>query len=75
MNGKFYTCPMHPEIHQDKPGICPECGMNLLKTEMFLKKFWVSLVLTIPVLIYSDLPKVLFNWQAPTFGIWNLEFH
>ena len=27
----FYTCPMHPEIHQDHPGICPKCGMALEK--------------------------------------------
>lgn len=26
-----YTCPMHPEIHADKPGNCPKCGMKLLK--------------------------------------------
>lgn len=24
-----YTCPMHPEIKQNKPGICPKCGMSL----------------------------------------------
>ncbi|MDO9219864.1 MAG: heavy metal-binding domain-containing protein, partial [Thiobacillus sp.] len=24
-----YTCPMHPEIRQDTPGICPKCGMAL----------------------------------------------
>jgi len=24
-----YTCPMHPEVVQDKPGSCPRCGMNL----------------------------------------------
>lgn len=24
-----YTCPMHPEIHQDHPGPCPKCGMAL----------------------------------------------
>lgn len=24
-----YTCPMHPEIIQDKPGACPKCGMAL----------------------------------------------
>ena len=27
----FYTCPMHPEIHQDHPGNCPKCGMALEK--------------------------------------------
>ena len=24
-----HTCPMHPEVLQDKPGHCPKCGMNL----------------------------------------------
>jgi Cu+-exporting ATPase len=23
------TCPMHPEVRQDKPGSCPKCGMPL----------------------------------------------
>lgn len=28
----YYTCPMHPEIKQDKPGTCPKCGgMELVK--------------------------------------------
>lgn len=26
-----YTCPMHPEIIEDKPGNCPKCGMSLEK--------------------------------------------
>ncbi len=26
-----YTCPMHPQIIQDKPGTCPICGMDLVK--------------------------------------------
>lgn len=25
-----YTCPMHAEIKQDKPGTCPKCGMALV---------------------------------------------
>jgi hypothetical protein len=24
-----YTCPMHPEVDSDKPGLCPHCGMKL----------------------------------------------
>ncbi len=24
-----YTCPMHPDVRQDGPGSCPECGMAL----------------------------------------------
>jgi len=77
---------MHPEIKQDTPGICPECGMNLVpakhnkkheqaehdkhaghSTEMFLKKFWVSLILTIPVVIYADIFRKIFGWSAPDF--------
>jgi Cu+-exporting ATPase len=27
----FYTCPMHPKIHQSHPGNCPKCGMTLEK--------------------------------------------
>src|SRR5690349_11600755 len=26
-----YTCPMHPEIHANKPGNCPKCGMKLVR--------------------------------------------
>lgn len=25
-----YTCSMHPEVVQDKPGKCPKCGMELV---------------------------------------------
>lgn len=25
-----YTCTMHPEVVQDKPGNCPKCGMKLV---------------------------------------------
>lgn len=28
---EIYTCPMHPQIHSDKPGICPICQMTLVK--------------------------------------------
>jgi len=27
----IYTCPMHPDVAQDKPGKCPKCGMNLVE--------------------------------------------
>ena len=26
----YYTCPMHPKIHQEKPGKCPICKMDLV---------------------------------------------
>ena len=30
--GASYTCPMHPKIVSDNPGMCPECGMRLIAT-------------------------------------------
>jgi membrane fusion protein, copper/silver efflux system len=29
----FYTCSMHPQVMQDRPGKCPICGMDLIKVE------------------------------------------
>lgn len=26
-----YVCPMHPDVTSDKPGACPQCGMELEK--------------------------------------------
>lgn len=36
-------------------------------TEDFLKKFWVVLILTVPIILYSDLPQVFLGWSAPVF--------
>lgn len=30
----YYTCSMHPQIHEDHPGNCPICGMELIKVEV-----------------------------------------
>src|SRR5947207_12611682 len=62
----IYTCPMHPEIEQDHPGACPKCGMTLepktvgagdeeeqKEVRLLSRKFWITLVLTIPVLIIA----------------------
>src|SRR5579884_546778 len=59
-----YTCPMHPEIVQDHPGICPKCGMALepvmaAETEPnpelrdMTRRFWIGLVLTAPLLVLA----------------------
>ncbi len=32
-SAQTYTCPMHPQIVQDKPGSCPICGMDLVAVE------------------------------------------
>ena len=65
-NKTIYTCPMHPEIEQDHPGDCPICGMRLEpktgvakgqeedeETRSLASKFWLSLVLTIPLLFLT----------------------
>jgi Cu+-exporting ATPase len=57
---------MHPQIQQDRPGNCPICGMTLeLKTigvgaeeeqqevSSLSRKFWIALVLTVPVLVLA----------------------
>ena len=36
----YWTCTMHPEIHQSQPGNCPKCGMTLVfkKTDKNMEK-------------------------------------
>jgi Cu+-exporting ATPase len=63
ITGAEYTCPMHPEIVQSGPGACPACGMALEpriisiatgeadpEYEDMLRRFWVGLLLTLPIL-------------------------
>lgn len=68
---KKYTCPMHPQIVQDGPGKCPLCGMNLVPLSKpdahdgheshssgiadFRKRFYVVLILTIPIMLLSEM--------------------
>lgn len=59
--GTIYTCPMHPEVRQVGPGDCPICGMALEPAVMtaetgpnlelidMRRRFWIGLVLAIPV--------------------------
>ncbi len=35
---EIYTCPMHPQIVQDRPGQCPICGMDLVKKSDYDKE-------------------------------------
>jgi len=113
-----YTCTMHPDVMQDHPGNCQECGMTLVPAghvghmdhkshadhntheghkphkdhdthaghdqhggheghgghvnhsgheQMFRKKFWVSLILAIPVLLYSQSVQKWLGFSMPAF--------
>ncbi len=46
---------------------CAEATTGEHHTQDFLKKFWITLALTIPILAYSEIAKTLFFWQAPRF--------
>lgn len=30
----YYTCSMHPQVHEENPGNCPICGMKLIRVEL-----------------------------------------
>jgi Cu(I)/Ag(I) efflux system membrane fusion protein len=30
----YYTCSMHPQVHEELPGECPICSMKLIKVEL-----------------------------------------
>lgn len=38
MNDVYYTCSMHPQVMQDKPGNCPICGMKLIEAKKGISK-------------------------------------
>ncbi|MER9873361.1 heavy metal translocating P-type ATPase [Mesorhizobium sp. M0195] len=75
--GTQYTCPMHPEIIRDKPGSCPICGMALEPMGVptgdegpnpelvdFTRRFWVSAVLSVPLLVIAMTPMLGLTFQA-----------
>ncbi|MCC7473828.1 MAG: heavy metal translocating P-type ATPase [Pirellulales bacterium] len=66
----IYTCPMHPEVEQVGPGVCPDCGMaldpqTLAATEedpelrKMSRRFWVSLAFTLPLFVLTMAPMGL----------------
>lgn len=81
-----YFCPMHSQIVRTEPGACPICGMALeaRTTEAqpeenpelasMSRRFWTSVVLTIPVLVSAMSKSIpgnpLAGWASGRFWIW-----
>ena len=57
----IYTCPMHPQVRRQGPGVCPICGMALELAQVtaeaapnheladMSRRMWIALALTAPV--------------------------
>jgi len=79
-----YTCPMHPQIVKDAPGKCPLCGMTLVPLSKpkdgathsshssgiadFRKRFYVVLILTIPIMLLSEMIQHWLNIHISFLG-------
>src|SRR5260370_33639799 len=73
-----YPCPMHPQSIQVGRGSCPICGMALEPMDVFseveadpeyesmLLRFWISAVLSLPLLILSMLGELIGLHLTPT---------
>ncbi|WP_022729533.1 heavy metal translocating P-type ATPase [Fodinicurvata sediminis] len=81
--GTIYTCPMHPEVRQEGPGNCPECGMALEPETVSLddgpnpelidmsRRFWVAFALTLPLAVVEMSAHLLgLELLAPQLSIW-----
>lgn len=62
--GTIYTCPMHPEVQREGPGICPKCGMALEPVDFdeadenpelkdMSRRFWFAVGLTAPLVVIA----------------------
>lgn len=79
--GTIYTCPMHPQIRQPKPGNCPICGMALeplvptleeedtSEFDDMSRRFWWTLPLTSVVFVLAMAGHRL-NLLSPTVQSW-----
>lgn len=82
----IYTCPMHPQIRQPKPGNCPICGMTLEPEKVSLdaapnyelmdmtRRFWVSALLSTPLALFVMgahlIPTIPHEWMDSPLSHW-----
>ncbi|WP_233586934.1 copper-translocating P-type ATPase [Caulobacter sp. 602-1] len=74
-----FTCPMHPQVRQAGPGLCPFCGMALEPVSALgdqppnaeladmTRRFWIGLCLTLPVFTLEMGAHLMghHRWVAP----------
>jgi Cu+-exporting ATPase len=77
-----YTCPMHPEIIEDKAGACPICGMDLVPMDAdieeedktyskLLKKLKIAAAFTIPIFLIAMSEMIPNN---PLYKLMDLKY-
>lgn len=77
-----YVCPMHLEIRQPNPGICPICGMALEPEKVsaettanpeyidMKRRFWIALILSLPLFVLEMGGHVLNQWVPVGLSTW-----
>ncbi|AOP34842.1 ATPase P [Leptospira tipperaryensis] len=82
VNGKVYTCTMHPEIKRSEPGDCPICGMTLVlqkgdsneEDEAVVRslgrKFYFSLIFSTPVFLLAMGEMFLTSEMLTSYSGW-----
>jgi Cu+-exporting ATPase len=83
--GAIYTCPMHPQVRQPRPGSCPICGMALEPERPeahdaepspeladMSRRFRVGLALAVPVFVLEMGGHLAghHSWIAPQVSNW-----
>ncbi len=73
-DGGEHTCPMHPEVRQQGPGICPSCGMALEPVVVtaaagpdpelldMRRRLWGSLALAVPLMVLAMTEMASDGW-------------
>lgn len=68
--GYYYTCPMHAQVHRDKPGSCPICGMKLIRVSLPGPSDTLSAAAKA---VLQDTPQNMVIGHFPTKGLKQLK--